>query len=60
VLDTRIGSSGCIGYVVVALGGELDATNGAGTARMLPVFASVEEAVSGCQEPFRPMPSHAG
>ena len=124
MLDTHVGSSGCIGYVVVALGGELDATNAAGTARilqaavapqlriivdlakvtfmdcssvrellsartqvrqaagalllaapqpivrrllsllgligLLPVFASVEEAVSGCQEPFRPMPSHAG
>ncbi len=122
--DTRVGSSGCIGYVVVALGGELDATNTAGTARilqaavaprlriivdlakvtfmdcgsvrellsartqaqqaggalllaapqpivrrllcllgligLLPVFASVEEAVTGCREPFRPMPSYAG
>ena len=33
--DTRVGSSGCIGYVVVALGGELDATIPAGTARIL-------------------------
>ena len=35
MLDTDVGPSARTGYVVVALRGELDATNAAGTARML-------------------------
>jgi anti-sigma B factor antagonist len=35
VLDTDVGPSARTAYVVVALRGELDATNAAGTARML-------------------------